>query len=133
MKYISFIISCGGDTGWRFTNGEEWNSMHYQLLFDAKLWTMKQIKEALDKLDRDIFRKHAFTLSEEMDKGEAVLKPFVNNTDGVYVKKDYLDKSDGYPIKRTLWFADKSKVINPPVEEIVSWELNGEKRNHKNL
>ena len=132
MKYIGFVITCGGDAGWRFTNGSEWCSMEYQLLFDAKLWTMEHIKETLDKLNKEIFRKHAFTLGEEMDKGEAVLKPFVNNTDGVYVKKDYLDKSDGYPIKRTLWFADKSKVIDPPADEIVSWELNGSTRNYRN-
>lgn len=133
MKYISFIISCGGDTGWRFTNGEEWNSMHYQLLFDAKLWTMKQIKEALDMLDREIFKKVTWTLSETMDKGKEILEPFVNSTKGVYVKKDFNDNFDGWSTKRTLWFAKKSKVIDPSAEEVVSWELNGKKRNYKNL
>ena len=31
MKYISFIITVGGDTGWRFTNGIEWQSCAGQL------------------------------------------------------------------------------------------------------
>ena len=106
--------------------------MQYQLLFDAKLWTMEKIKKTLDTLDREIFRKHTSTLGEVMDKGEAVLKPFVNNTDGVYVKKDFLDNSDGWGIERTLWFADDCKVIDPPASEVVSWNLNGKKRNYRN-
>ena len=130
MKYISFIITCGGDAGWRFTNGEEWHSMEFQLLFDAKLWTMERIKETFADLKRQINRKHSFTLSEEMDNGEAVLKPFLNKTEGVYAKKDYPDKSSGFTIKRTLWFADENKVIDPPAEEIISWELNGSTRNY---
>ena len=130
MKYISFIITCGGDAGWRFTNGEEWQSMEFQLLFDAKLWTMERIRDTFADLKRQINRKHAFTLSEEMDNGEAVLKPFVNKTEGVYVKKDYPDKSSGFTIKRTLWFADENKVIDPPAEDIISWQLDGSTRNY---
>lgn len=130
MKYISFIITCGGDAGWRFTNGSEWCSMEFQLLFDAKLWTMERIRDTFADLKRQINRKHAFTLSEEMDNGEAVLKSFVNKTEGVYAKKDYPDMSAGVTIKRTLWFADESKVIDPPAEEIISWELDGSTRNY---
>ena len=133
MKYISFIISCGGDAGWRFSNGSEWNSMHYQLLFDAKLWSMEQIKKELDALDRIIFKQVTWTLSETMDKGEKVLKPFINRTKGVYVMKDFNDNFDGWSTKRTLWFADKSKVISPAAEDVISWEMKGSKRNYKGL
>lgn len=128
MKYISFIVTCGGDAGWRFSNGDEWQSSPGQLLFDAELWTPEKIKETVNDIWFDYFTgRTGFTLSETMDLGYALLIPFINGNDGVYVNEAF--KGDEWGCKLGFGKADKSKRIKPGEKDIVvSWELNGSKR-----
>jgi hypothetical protein len=127
-KFISFIVTCGGDAGWRFSNGDEWCSSPGQLLFDADLWTPQQIKKAFNDIWFKYFTgRTGFTLSETMDKGYALLIPFINEHDGVYVNDAF--KGDSWGCKLGFGKADKKKRIKPGEKDIVvAWELHGSKR-----
>lgn len=128
MKYISFIVTCGGDAGWRFSNGDEWQSSPGQLLFDANLWTPEKIKEVFNDIWFKYFRGHTGSyLSEIMDIGYALLIPFINDNKGVFVNDGF--KGDKWGCKIGFGKAKKSKHITPSEKDIVvSWELNGSKR-----
>lgn len=128
MKYISFIVTCGGDAGWRFSNGDEWCSSPGQLLFDADLWTPEKIKEAVNDIWFKYFTGNTgFTLSETMDLGYALVIPFINENDGVFVNDSF--KGDEWGCKLGFGKAKKSKRIKPSEKDVVvSWELDGKKR-----
>ena len=127
MKYISFIVTCGGDAGWRFSNREEWCSSPGELLFDAELWTPEKIKDAVNDIWFKYFTgRTGFTLSETQKAGYDILIPFINKTDGVYVNDAY----EGDEMGRRLGFgkADKSKRIKPGKKDtVVGWEIDGKK------
>ena len=121
-------MTCGGDAGWRFSNGDEWCSSPGQLLFDAELWTPEKIKDAVNDIWFKYFRGHTGSyLSEIMDIGYALLIPFINENDGVFVNDAF--KGDKWGCKLGFGKANKSKRITPSEKDIiVSWELNGRKR-----
>ena len=91
MKYISFIISVGGDTDWCFTNQTQWGACSGQLLFDASKFTNKEIHDKLKVLGHSVYEetkwKHIF--SEICDEGLKLVVPFINNTKGVYVNGNF--------------------------------------------
>ena len=124
MKFISYICTVGGDTGWRFSNGSEWNSAEGQLLFDAEKWDNESIAAAIKKLwhdywnDRDTPYK-SFTLSETMDCGFKYIDHFINNTDGVYVNVDYIGSD--YFNNNLFGHCNKDKHIHPDGHEIIIW------------
>jgi len=134
MKYIRFYINLGGDTGWRFTNGEEWHSMMKPLFFDPKLWTMEKIKVEMDRLDKETSRAtlYCHTLSDKGDKGGKCVKRFIEKNPGVFVLKPIETKAFGL-VSRAPWGCgdvDDSKKIDEPAEdEVIGWELNGRTRN----
>lgn len=125
MKYILFIITLGGDTGWRFRNREEWHSMNYPLLFDAKLWSMEKIKEEMDRLDYQIFNNQkgtGFPLKEKGDLGAEILREFLDNVEGVYTINN-----------KSPWGCHSKETIDMPAkEEITNWSFNGQSVNLKN-
>lgn len=128
MKYISFIMTCGGDAGWRFSNGDEWCSIPGQLLFDADLWTPEKIKDAVNEIWFKYFTgRTGFTLSETMDAGYALIIPFINDNDGVFVNDAF--KGDEWGCKLGFGKAEACKRITPSEKDIiVPWELNGRGR-----
>lgn len=126
MKYISFIITIGGDTGWRFMNSPQWNSAAGQLLFDADKFTNESIHDALSKLMNSIKKRSAYcsTFSEKCDNGMEYILPFIEETDGVYVNNKFLYESVPGGWNENGWkFTDKkSKLVSPTKDdEIVSW------------
>lgn len=115
MKYISYMITCGGDAGWRFSNGPEWCSMEYILLFDAEKWDVDRIAEAMRKLWHLYWAEpHASFLSDTMDRGFKHIIPFINDNDGVYVWKG-----------RSFGGVNEGKVIDPNEEDVTYWEKDG--------
>lgn len=133
MKFISYICTVGGDTGWRFSNGPEWHSAEGQLLFDAEKWDMDSIAAAISELwhgywtDRDTpYKSH--TLGGIMDCGFKYIDPFINDTDGVYVNVDFIN-SDGFN-NNLFGHCNKDKHIHPESHEIIPWtSKNGYHRN----
>ena len=95
--YISFIITVGGDTGWRFYNSAQWHSGQGCLLFDDSIWTREQIKAAMERLDKSIDTRHCATYSDTHDEGMKQIVKFVNGNAGVYVMKDYATPRKGWP------------------------------------
>lgn len=90
MKLISYMVTCGGDAGWRFSNRPEWCSMEGMLLFDAEKWNVDSVARALNEIWLKYWHgPHGFTLSETLDNGYRCLIPFINDTDGVYVDLDF--------------------------------------------
>ena len=129
MKLISYMVTCGGDAGFRFSNGPEWHSTGSMLLFDAEKWDVDKIADAM----KMIYRQYrdagtGFTLAEKLDLGRTALTPFINNSDGVYVDLDYRDK-DGI-----CWLgthgATEDKQLHSKGHEVVRWSRNGEERNY---
>ena len=120
-KYISYMITIGGDAGWRFSNGEEWCSSEYMLYFDSSLWTIDSIAKKINELWNAYWygeHHHGFTYSETYDIGIKYIAPFINNSEGVFVKKGNFTKS----VKE-----EKHIEINP--EEVERWTKDGEERN----
>ena len=125
MKYISFIVTCGGDAGWRFSNGDEWQSSPGQLLFDAELWTPEKIKDAVNDIWFKYFTgRTAHTLCDKLNAGNALLIPFINKNEGVYVNDAF--PGDKWGCKLGFGKASKDKHIKPSDKDIVvPWELKG--------
>ena len=115
------MVTVGGDAGWRFSNRPEWCSCEGMLLFDASIWTMDSIAEALQEIFRLYWKLHGWTLAEEMDNGYKFLVPFINEHDGVYV----------YQNKSGLYFPGvvESHRLSPPDNEVVRWNINGDEYN----
>ena len=134
-KFIRFFITLGGDTGWRFTNGEEWHLMIDPLFFDPELWTMEKIKVAMDLLDKETSRAtlYCHDLSDKGNAGGKCVKAFIESNPGVFVLKPKETKNFGV-VSRAPWGCNTvkdSKRIDPPAEEdIIGWELNGKTRNY---
>lgn len=128
MKYISFIVTCGGDAGWRFSNGDEWQSSPGQLLFDADIWTPEKIKDAVNDIWFKYFTgREGPTLCDKMDAGYALLIPFINKNEGVYVNDAF--PGDRWGCKLGFGKASKNKRIKPSDKDIVvPWELKGSGR-----
>ena len=120
-RYIRFYITLGGDAGWRFTNGDEWCSLKFTLLFDASVWTMKSIKTALDKIDKDIFsdRNGGDTLAEIGDCGAKYLNEFFTKNKGTI-----FTMNQNYP-----WGCEKT-LPSIKTDQIIDWNLNGHSRNY---
>lgn len=120
-KYIRFYITLGGDAGWRFTNGEEWNSIMFALFFDADIWTMESIKKELDKIDNDIYkdRHHGSTLDEKGECGAKHLTAFFNANKGIYTNDWIWGSGDCLP-----------SAENITKDQIIDWNLNGNYRNY---
>lgn len=126
MKYISYIITISGDTGWRFNNCPQWNSTEGQLLFDADKWSMEAIIENLKIIMTEIDEesRYCFTFSEKYDNGSKYIVPFIKNTNGVYVNGDYT-QSDSLP-GWVFVSHNSTKVIHPTKnDEIISWNRDG--------
>lgn len=126
MKYISFIITVGGDTGWRFTNGIEWQSCAGQLLFDAKKFTNETIFQELSKVMRSINKRanYCHTFSDICDNGLDYILPFINETKGVYVNKDYVYRGipDGWQMEGWKFTKKRSKLKTiRETDEVVPW------------
>ena len=121
MKYISFIITIGGDTGWRFMNSPQWNSAAGQLLFDADKFTNESIHDTLSKLMNSIKKRSAYcsTFSEKCDNGMEYILPFIEETDGVYVNNKFIYESVPGGWNENGWkFTDKkSKLVSPTKDD----------------
>lgn len=118
MKLISYMYSYSGDIGFRPSNNEEWNGIEGHFYFDSEKWDMKKIFNIM----KTLYRKYesfgtTWTLGEVIDHLRDTIVPFVNETDGVYVKGGL----SGFK-------ADKR--INPDEHEIVSWEYKGKSCNY---
>ena len=90
MKLISYMVTCGGDAGFRFSNQPEWCSVGTMLLFDAEKWDVEKIYNVM----KDLYRQYrnagnGWTLSAKIDLGKSAVKPFINNNDGVYDSKEH--------------------------------------------
>lgn len=116
FKYISYMITLGGDAGWRFSNREEWCSSSYYLLFDSEKWTMESIANEMKEIYRKYRSTHGFTLAEEYDNGIGFVKELISR-DGVYVMGEYLG-------------ASKEKQLYPSPDEIEVWNMNGKTSNY---
>ena len=128
MKYIRFFVTLGGDTGWRFTNQDEWHSMKDPIFFDADKWTMEKVKEAMDRVDYDIYHNNPYkgswsTLSDKGNGGARILRPFIEKTEGVYVlTPGHFKNGDEY--SRAPWGCNRidGKMIDDPApEDIMDW------------
>lgn len=120
-KYISYMVTCGGDAGWRFSNRPEWCSMSGMLLFDADKWDIDSIANAFQPIFRDYFKHHGWTLAEELKFGYMYVVPFINENDGVYVYKGHTGLSfPGVP---------EEKHLCPPDEQVTRWSKNGSEYN----
>ena len=142
MKYIRFYVTLGGDTGWRFTNQDEWHAMKNPIFFDADKWTMEKVKEVMDRVDYDIYhgsnspcRKGPWsTLSDKGNGGATVLRPFIEKADGVYVLNPVLLKN-GDKCSRAPWGCSSipgKGIDDPAPEDIIDWNLNGKSGNYHN-
>lgn len=124
MNYISFIVTCGGDAGWRFSNQDEWNSVSGRLLFDSEIWTLKKIENAVNDLWFKYFRDNTgHSLGEKYDIGVKYVIPFINNNEGVYVDESF--EGDRFGCK--LGFKDtlaKKRIIPSENDVITRWKLN---------
>lgn len=127
-KYISFIFTCGGDAGARFTNESEWQSAEGQLLFDSTKWDMESIHAAINSLDKKVGEREPWchTFGDIMDNLFKYLTPFVDETKGVYINEGFIQSN-----RLPGWTANvkKSKRINPSTDNIESWCMNGSTRN----
>lgn len=120
MKLISYKYSYGGDTGFRPSNSEEWNSDSLYLYFDAEKWTMNEIYNVIKTLYSEYKSLgHTWTLSDVMDNLAKVIVPFIDKTEGVYQE-----------IENGWTEVKKEKNIDPNEHEVISWELNGKKFNY---
>ena len=117
-KYISYMITIGGDAGWRFSNGEEWCSTEYILLFESDKWTMEKIGEEMKHLWRQYWDgNHGWTYAETYDLGAKYVKDLIDH-DGVYVYKGGLE-------------APKEKTLEPSPAEIEVWNIDGKIKNYE--
>ena len=120
MKLISYKYSYGGDTGFRPSNREEWNSDSLYLYFDAEKWTMNEIYNIIKTLySKYNSLGHTWTLSDVMDNVAKVIVPFINETEGVYQE-----------VENGWTKVKKEKSIDPNEHEIISWELDGKNYNY---
>ena len=128
MKLISYMVTCGGDAGFRFSNQPEWCSVGTMLLFDAEKWDVEKIYNVMKDLYRQYSNAgHGWTLSDMIDLGKSAVKPFINNNDGVYVDLDYRDE-DGICWLGTLG-VDQEKQIHSKEHDVTRWSRNGDTRN----
>ena len=124
MKYISYKITIGGNSGFRCSNQDEWCSSSSILLVDAKKWTMESIAEAVKRLWHAYWvdRGEGIGYGNRYSRAEKQVKPFVNNNDGVF-----FDKNKSF----SIYGVNDNKVITPNAEdEIVSWEMGGSTVNY---
>ena len=128
MKYISFIITCGGDAGWRFSNCDEWCSSPGRLLFDSSIWTPEKIDESVNELFKNYFKGNTgSTLSDKLSAGYRFIIPFINKNKGVFVDDSF--EGDKFGCKLGFNGVIDSKMVKPTIDDtIVTWELNGKKR-----
>ena len=130
MKLISYMVTCGGDAGFRCSNKPEWCSVGSMLLFDAKKWNIDSIAEAI----RQIYRTYKsakmarWTFAEHSDDTSEAVGSFINTHDGVYVDLDYRDE-DGICWLGTLG-AKKEKRIHSKEHEVTRWSRNGSESNY---
>jgi len=119
-KYIGYVITCGGDAGWRFSNHAEWNSMQGRILFPFENWDKKKIKNFLKILDEKLFKCHCSTLSDLLDKGHEILAPAFSK-EGICSQSDYVYEDDGW--KREGSFTNLgAKQLSSKKVEIVDYE-----------
>jgi hypothetical protein len=96
-KFISYIFTCGGDAGWRFSNGPEWHSMQGMALFPAGSWNRKQIQNFMNSLDKRLSTATGgcSTLASLLDVGERIIgNAFKKNN--ISMLEDYKYKEDGW-------------------------------------
>lgn len=134
-KLISYIITVGGDTGWRFSNSLEWCSTPGMLLFDEECWTMESIADAVKTLYNEIRKdKHGFTYSEIYKIGIEHIKKFVNTNFGVYVNSAFEGLYDEYEKCKSgyMRFSEVKleKQIDPSSYEVRPWEMDGCQENY---
>lgn len=115
FKYISYMITIGGDAGWRFSNHSEWCSCEHRLLFDSEKWTMEAIANEMKILYRAYRRTHGSTFAEKYDNGIDAIRGLISR-DGVYVWGSGLG-------------APEDKQLEPAFDEVDSWCMNGSTRN----
>jgi hypothetical protein len=137
-KLISYIITVGGDTGWRFSNGPQWNSIAGMLLFDAEIWSMESIAESLNKLWKSYWGDRrtltASTFSDIYDVGFKHIKRFIENNEGIYVNAVFEGiwipwdrRKSGYT---QFGGIPEDRRIDPSTYEVIQWELNGKSENN---
>lgn len=112
FKYISYMITIGGDAGWRFSNREEWCSSEYMLFFDSEKWTMEAIASEMKYIYRQYRKTHGFTYSEEFNNGLPFIKKLIER-DGVFSCSGALG-------------ATKEKIITPSISETEIWNIDGD-------
>lgn len=115
-KYISYMITVGGDAGWRFSNREEWCSCEYMLYFDASLWTIDSIAKEINKLWNAYWygeRHHGWTYRETFDIGMKYIAPFINTTEGVFVET------------KSFSAVNTEKKITPKSKNVERWTKDG--------
>lgn len=123
LKFISYKITCGGDAGWRFSNQSEWCSGEGYLLFDKSKWTMEKIAKEMNYLWRQYWSGDTgSTYAQTYDAGIGYVQNLIKE-DGVYVWDN--------PNRFDMTFVDwKTKRINPPVENIETWNIDGKTVNY---
>lgn len=121
-KYIGYVITCGGDAGWRFSNGPEWHSMQGRILFPFENWDKKSIKTFLDGLDKELFKCHCSTLGELLDKGQEILAPAFKK-EGICSQSDYTYEEDGWKREGSFVSLGAKSLSSKKVEIIDYKEL----------
>lgn len=124
MKYISYKITIGGDSGFRCSNQDEWCSSGSILLFDASKWTNESIAKAMKEIWHAYWndRGEGIGYGNKYGRAETQLKLFFKNNEGVFFDKD---KSFSF------YGVDEDRIIVPnPEDEVVSWELDGSTVNY---
>ena len=119
-KYIGYIITCGGDCGWRFSNHSEWHSGQGKILFPYAEWDKEKIKDFLKKLDKRMSNCHCSTLSELLDKGYEIIEPIFKEN-GICVLGDYKYEEDGWH-REGSYTRLGAKVLKSKQIEIINFE-----------
>ena len=126
MKLISYMITCGGDAGWRFSNGEEWCSIEGFLMFDAEKWDVDKIATAMNQLWHSYWddrNSHGcWSLSQKLQSGYKHLIPFIDNHDGVYVDLDGPSWGENR--------VKEDKKIHSKEHEVTRWSKDGKEKNY---
>lgn len=118
IKFISYKITVGGDAGWRFSNRSEWCSNEGYLLFDKNKWTMNSIAKEMKHLWRQYWSGDTGSTYEQTYNAGIVYVKNLIKEDGVYAWY----RHNPYEITFVDW---KEKLINPPVENIETWNIDG--------
>ena len=94
-KYIGYVITVGGDTGWRFGNCGAWHSGRCKVLFPFEHWNRESIKNFFKDLDKKLDTRHCFTLADLLELGDKVIEPLFKENN-ICTLGDYKYEEDGW-------------------------------------